>query len=208
MQYPVQLFQLSEHLSLYLPIPGEIRNTYEKILVTNPDTAFPFWAKVWASAEALTSYLASKPELIKGKQILEIGAGTGVPSFSIAHIAGELIISDHSGEAVELMEKNIAHLGLINVKAMCLDWNDFPETVKADTLLLSDINYAPDQFDPLLALIHRFLIEGTIVVIATPQRLMGTSFLLQLGPYIRLNEIKNEEGVDISLLVLSEKSVD
>lgn len=176
--------------------------------MADPNTPFPFWARVWTSSVVMTRYLQAHPELTTGKNVVEIGAGTGLPSFSIARMAATVVISDHASDAVELMKKNIAHLELDNTKAICLDWNDFPETVKADTLLLSDINYAPDQFAPLLALIHRFLREGTIVVIATPQRLTGTLFLLQLGPYIRLNEVKNVEGVDISLLVLSEKSVD
>ncbi len=208
MHYPIHLVRINECLSLYLPIQGEIKAVYEKTLTEAPHAPFPFWAKVWPASTALTRFLYENRELITGKNVLEIGAGTGIPSFSISGYAAAVIVSDHSTEAVALMEKNIALLGLSNVKAMCLDWNDFPETVKADTLLLSDINYAPDQFTPLLALIYRFLREGTIVVIATPQRLTGTSFLLQLGTYIRLNEVKNAEGVDISLLVLSEKSVD
>jgi len=203
MQYPVQLTPINKDLSLYLPVPEKIRLAYEETLITKPDNPFPYWARVWPSSRVLMEYLEKKKELVTGRTVLEIGAGTGLPSFSIARIASSVTISDHSAEAVALMEKNIAYLGLTNMKAMCLDWNHFPETIHAELVLFSDVNYAPEQFAPLLELIQRFLKEESMVIITTPQRLMGASFLLQLGPYIRLNETMQSEGVDINLLILS-----
>lgn len=204
MHYPIQLIKINETLSLYLPIPAEIRPVYENALHAVPETPFPFWARVWASSQALTTFLDGNKELVSGKKVLEIGAGTGLPAFSIATIAESVIISDHAPDAVELMEKNIAFLGLTNVTACCLDWNHFPDDLKADIVLLSDINYAPEQFDSLTALIRRFLQERSIVILATPQRLMGASFLLQFEPYITISETMQAEGVDISLLILME----
>lgn len=204
MHYPVHLIQVNETLSLYLPIPSEIRPVYEKSVQAEPETAFPFWARVWPSSLALTTFLELNRELITDKNVLEIGAGTGLPSFSIANIAASVIISDHAPDAVELMEKNIAFLGFDNVKAMQLDWNQFPDELKADIVLLSDINYAPEQFGPLTVLIRRFLYEKSIIIIATPQRLMGASFLLQFEPHIRVSETMQAEGVDISILILWE----
>lgn len=204
MHYPVQLISVNETLSLYLPIPAEIKPAYEKILSEEVETPFPFWAKVWPSSLALSAFLELNRDLVTGKTVLEIGAGTGLPSFSIANIAASVIITDHAPDAVELMKKNIAFLGLTNVTARCLDWNQFPDDLKADIVLLSDINYAPEQFGPLTVLIRRFLYERSIVIIATPQRLMGASFLLQFEPHIRSSKTMQAEGVDISLLILWE----
>ena len=203
MHYPVQLIRVNETLSLYLPIPTDIRPVYEKSIQAVPETPFPFWARVWPSSRALTTFLEQNKELVKGKQVLEIGAGTGLPSFSVAPTAASVIISDHAPDAVELMKKNISFLGLANVKAMCLDWNQIPEELKADTVLLSDINYAPDQFGPLIKLIHRFLEKESTVVIATPQRIMGISFAEQLSPFIVQQEELIAEETRISLFVLA-----
>ena len=206
MIYPIRLTSINETLSLYLPIPEDIRPTYEKTLSTGVEIPFPYWARVWPSALALTSYLALNHHLVRHKKVLEIGAGTGLPSFSIARMAASVIISDHAPEAVELMEKNIAYLELDNVQALCLDWNSFREDIHADLILLSDVNYAPEEFAPLLDLIQRYLKEGTKIIIATPHRLTGASFLLQLSPYIRHNQVTNTEGVDISLWILSKEA--
>ena len=202
MQYPLQLLPIKENLSLFLPIPEEIRTAYGETLSNDPKTPFPFWAKVWPSSKAMMAYLEEQEELFAGKRVLEIGAGTGLPSFSIAKSAASVILSDHSEEAVELMEKNMAHLGLTNVKAMCLDWNHFPEEIKAEVVLLSDINYAPEQFSSLLILIHRFLAENAVVIIATPQRLLGAPFVEALLPKVITNQLFYKEDVAIRILLL------
>jgi predicted nicotinamide N-methyase len=202
MQYPLQLIPIKENLSLFLPIPEEIRAAYGKTLRNDPQSPFPYWAKVWPSSLALMAYLEEQEDLVKEKTVLEIGAGTGLPSFSIARSAASIILSDHSEEAVELMEKNIAHLGLANVKAMCLDWNHFPEEIKAEVVLLSDINYAPEQFSPLFTLIHRFLAENAVVIIATPQRMLGAPFVEALLPKVITNQLFYKEDVSISILLL------
>lgn len=202
MQYPLQLIPIKENLSLFLPIPEEIRAAYGKTLRNDPQSPFPYWAKVWPSSLALMAYLEEQEDLVKEKTVLEIGAGTGLPSFSIARSAASIILSDHSEEAVELMEKNIAHLGLTNVKAMCLDWNHFPEEIKAEVVLLSDINYAPEQFSPLFTLIHRFLAENAVVIIATPQRMLGAPFVEALLPKVITNQLFYKEDVAIRILLL------
>jgi predicted nicotinamide N-methyase len=155
----------------------------------------------------MTTFLRSERDWVTGKRVLEIGAGIGLPSFASAGHALETIISDHSLEAVELAEKNIRHLGLKNVKAMYLDWNHFPEGVIGETVLLSDVNYSPDEFENLLALIRKFLERGATVIIATPQRLAATKFVDAVQPYIQESQQVTIDGQgqtnDICILVLS-----
>jgi len=207
MLYPVKLANILDQFTLYIPDPDQVRAVYEKQCIKDPATAFPFWAKIWASSLALTSFLKKEMQLAEGKKVLEIGAGTGLPSFAVAHVTESLIISDHAQEAVELMEKNIQYLGLSNAKALCLDWNHFPDEINADIVLLSDINYAPEQFEALLNLIKRFLQAGSTIIIATPQRIMATPFVAALEPFIKLSATEpvkeNGQAIDISILMLS-----
>ncbi len=209
MNYPVGLLKATEKLEIYIPIPELVKPTYELLIEKNPTTPFPFWAKIWASSKALTQYLNANPNLIKGKCVVEMGAGIGIPSLSIVKLAKELMISDHDSDAVALLEKNIELLVLKNASAKCIDWNDMQEDIVADVILLSDINYAPDQFDSLIHLIENQILKGTLIIIATPQRIMGTSFINAIGPYIKESNVItiNEESTqtDIKLIVLSKK---
>ena len=206
MQYPIRLTEVMDELVLYVPIPEKVKPTYEQLCRLTAGTAFPFWAKIWPSSKAMSQFLTLEPQWIKGKKILEIGAGVGLPSFAIAHLSREVIVSDHSQEAVELINKNINHLYINNMTAMCLDWNDFPEGVRAETVLLSDVNYAPDAFGSLLTLIGNLIEEGAVVVIATPERIMAAPFVEALQPFIQrsfLHTVEEMESIsEIRMLLL------
>lgn len=207
MSYPDILLEIQENFSLYVPDPEQIKRVYEQLCAKDPATPFPFWAKIWPSAFALADFLQEQPHWVKDKQVVELGAGIGLPSLLMAKDAASMIVSDRAPEAVVLLQKNIEYLGLLNVKAACLDWNEFPEGIRADTLLLSDINYAPEQFGPLLVLIRKMLMQGTTILLATPQRITITPFAEAIQPYIKesILQIVTENGqpVEIRILVLA-----
>ncbi|MDB5211000.1 MAG: hypothetical protein JWQ30_1827 [Sediminibacterium sp.] len=210
MVYPDKLVRIQDELILYVPDPELVKPAYENLLAKDAATPFPFWAKVWPSAKEMASLLVSEPHWIEGKHVLELGAGIGLPSFIMAHHASTMIISDHAPEAVQLIEKNVQYLGLQHVQAMCLDWNHFPDGIKAETVLLSDINYAPDQFAVLLVLIRKFLEQGATIILATPQRITITPFAEALRPFIKRSVLQINEhmgqSTDIRILILSTES--
>ncbi len=206
MHYPSSLQEIQHGFSLYMPDPQKVKRIYEQLIVKDPMTPFPYWAQIWPSAIALTSYLENDKHWILDKRIVEIGAGIGLPSFTMAQYAAEMIISDHAPEAVELMEKNIDYLQLKQVKAVCLDWNALPDEMQVDTLLLSDINYAPDQFEAVLFMLRKFLALGTTIILATPQRITVTPFAEAIQPYIKMSILKTVphlmQTVEIRIVVL------
>ena len=209
MKYPTCLYQSQNELSVLIPDPSSIKSTYDDLVQKDAATPFPFWAKLWPASIALTDFLQSNTQWVENKKVLEIGAGIGLPSFSIATLAKEVIISDHAADAIVLMNKNINHLQLTNTSAACLDWNHFPNEIKADTILLSDVNYAPEQFEQLLNLLKRFIAEGSTIILATPQRIMGVPFVTSLASYITASHVcsvkENEQSIDISILILNNK---
>jgi len=207
MTYPLSIVDFHDGLSLYVPDPELVKSTYEHSIVQDKNTAFPFWAKVWPSSKAMTTFLQSEISLIQSKRVLEIGSGIGLPSFSIATHVSELIISDYSSDAVELINRNITHLSLPHAKSMRIDWNALPEGIYADIILLSDINYDPVEFDPLLQMIQRFMGDGSTVIIATPQRIMTNPFVDLIKPFIRRSLVISVEEMnhvlDIGIVILS-----
>jgi predicted nicotinamide N-methyase len=204
MHYPNSLIEFQDGLMLYVPIPEKVKATYEQRCKLDASTAFPFWAKIWPSSKAMTQFLAIEPQWVKGKKMLEVGAGVGLPSFAIAHLAREVIVTDHAAEAVALINKNITHLCINNMKSMCLDWNDFPDTISADTILLSDVNYAPGAFGPLLTLIEKLIGKGAVIIIATPERIMAAPFVEALQPFIQRSflHLVEEMGYSIEIRML------
>jgi predicted nicotinamide N-methyase len=209
MQYPVQLTQIGAEKAIFIPAYEAVKAIYADLLESDPATPFPYWAKVWPSAIALLNVLKAHPHLIKDKHVLEIGAGIGLPSLMIAGITKSIQISDYDMEAVELLRKNIEHLELENAEALKLDWNALPEAIHPEVVILSDVNYDPTQFDALISLIEKFILQGSTVILSTPQRIMASSFVLALSRFIIADyvELVDENGVnqEISILVLSKK---
>ncbi len=206
--YPHKMVEVEIGMSIYIPDPAKVKSSYEALLAIDPHTPFPFWAKLWASSYAMVRFLKANPAYTKDKKVIEMGAGIGLPSLFIANQAKEVLVTDYDKEAVELMRKNIAHLGLQNIQAEILDWNASTKALAADTLLLSDVNYAPEQFGALENLINKYLAQGTQLIIATPQRIMGANFVSSIASHIQQNQTvevldpNTGSHITISLLIL------
>lgn len=206
MNYPTILFPFQQNKTIHIPDPDKIQETYIQLKSKDDATPFPFWAKIWPSANALSLFLRDHINLIRSKRVLEIGAGIGLPSFSIAEEAKELLITDHSIDAIKLIQHNIDHLKLNNVKTSFLDWNEFPTDLKADAILLSDANYDPLQLEPLLKLIHHFSSMGSTIIISTPERITATAFARSIQPVIKKSILRTVEETgelyEIRIMVL------
>ena len=91
---------------------------------------------VWDAALVLNSFLEKISAELKGKNILELGAGTGVSGLIAAHFGARVSITD-TEDFVPLIEKNIEqNKELIKsspVYAFCLDWRYFDENEKLET---------------------------------------------------------------------------
>ncbi len=166
----------------------------------------PFWGRAWPSALAMIQFLEVNPVYIKEKRIVEIAAGLGLPAFYASKFASETIVSDYAKDAVQWMEKNIELNQLENIAAKQINWHQLPSDLQADTLLLCDVNYDPSQFEALLKMIHHFLAKGTTILLSTPQRLVGRSFISSFLEHVSINEvleIQQDEKIHlINVLVL------
>lgn len=166
----------------------------------------PFWGRVWPAAMAMIQFLEENPIYIQNKQLLELAAGLGLPSFYASAYAAETILSDNALDAVQWMEKNIQENGLVNIRAQQINWNQIPPNLHPDTILLCDVNYNPQEFLALSTMIHDFLAKGTTILLATPQRLVGRPFISGLLNHAKSNEVleiyQDEKLHLINVLVL------
>jgi predicted nicotinamide N-methyase len=208
--YPLHIQQVSlanRQVVLYLPEPKALQQLYLQQKETDNNTSFPYWAKLWPSAIALATFIEQHPEYVLQKNVLELAAGLGLPSLVAASTASTVLCTDMAAEAMEAATKSATLAGLQNMQCRTLNWNDLDASMTADTLLLSDVNYEPEVFESLLNVLHRFLRNGTTILLATPQRLMAKPFVEKLMPYCghqQTLEVKDDTGVhQISVYVLA-----
>lgn len=207
MEFPLVLQTIPlqpEPVRLYVPDADEVRAAYEegKIL-------FPYWSQVWPAAKALAQFLVLHPETIMGKNVVELGAGLGLPSLVAGRYANTVLCTDIAPEAVAAVDASINYLGLKNVCSRTIDWSHLPEDLSAEVVLLSDINYKPAVFQLLQTLVSSFLQNGSCILLSTPQRLMAKEFILPLLQHcLQQEEIVAEHNgslVPATVLVLKRK---
>jgi predicted nicotinamide N-methyase len=193
-------------VNLLVPDEEAVKKQWEISLQQGIKKDFPYWTRLWPSSQALSEWLMANPAIYLNKQVLELAAGLGLPSFSIAPLAGSVVVSDYLPEALEHLNKNIHHLGCSNVDARLLNWHQLPELIPADVLLLSDVNYNPQEFDALEDLMIRYLDAGTTVIIATPHRISAAAFaatVLNWNPLeYRSTVVLGKEEIVITIWVI------
>jgi predicted nicotinamide N-methyase len=53
----------------------------------------PFWAFAWAGGQALARYVLDHPELVDGKRVLDIGAGSGLVGLAAARAGAACVLA-------------------------------------------------------------------------------------------------------------------
>jgi methyltransferase-like protein 23 len=199
----------NDTIEIYVPTMDSVKQVYEQQKEKNAGSPFPYWAKVWPSALALCEFLTAHSSFIKNKQVLELAAGVGLPGFIAARYAKTVCISDYSPDALELLIKTVHHLQVSNVTCRLLDLHHLPADTNADIILLSDINYAPENFEKFYEVIECFLQSGSTIIISTPQRLMAKPFVERLLPFcIQYEEISvSITSYIITIMVLQKKKL-
>ena len=188
-------------IELEIPHPEALKNYYLEEKRLGRDLPFPFWSKVWPAALGLCRYLEENPKLVENKRLLELGAGLGLPSFLCSKTAVFAIASDYNEDAVGLIAHNIRRNQIRNLEAIHIDWNKIPEDLVFDIVLMSDVNYAPADFGPLLKTIQTLIRNKTKIILSSPQRLAGRDFVKKLGPDFRDSAHYELEGQEIRVYV-------
>lgn len=183
MQYDLELqsIQIGDtSTKLFVPREDSVKRMYREQKEADSSTPFPFWAKVWPSALALSAFIQQHSYFLKDKDVLELAAGLGLPSLLAAPYAHSVCCSDYLPQALEVIDRSIAANNASNTITRLLDWHHLPDDLTADVLLLSDINYDPQEFEVLYTVLTNFLEKGAVILLSTPQRLMAKPFIERL----------------------------
>ena len=54
----------------------------------------PFWAFAWAGGQALARYLLDRPEVVRGREVLDIGSGSGIVAIAAASAGARVVASE------------------------------------------------------------------------------------------------------------------
>lgn len=207
--FHIDTYTFGNHeIKLAVPDADYIQRQYNQNKSNGIDAEFPYWAKLWPASIALCEFITANTHYIKNKTVLELAAGLALPSLLSAQHASKIIASDYLPEAVEFIKQSANENHLQNVQCNIIDWNSIDESIAADVLLLSDINYAPVAFDQLFEVIKSFLQKGCTILLSTPQRLSAKSFIERLSNWRVAEEeiavLYNNEKIYTTVWILKE----
>ncbi|XP_060625563.1 protein-lysine methyltransferase METTL21C isoform X2 [Anolis sagrei] len=137
-------------------------------------------AVVWPGALALCQYLESNQQEIniKGKKVLEIGAGTGLVSI-VASILGAFVTATDLPEVLQNLEynitKNTQNINVHKPEVKKLVWGenlheDFPKSTRYNFIVATDVVYHHTALDTLLETIGYLCQPGTVLLWANKFR--------------------------------------
>lgn len=195
-------------VTVCLPLAEQVQHQYLLDLQTNPLTPFPYWAKIWPSAIAMSTFLSEHTAYFAGKKVLELAAGLGLPSLVAAAHATKVICSDYATAPLKIVEQSIAqNTQYTHVGCALINWEQLPANLTTDVLLLSDVNYQPSAFAYLYQLIEQFINQNTTIILATPHRLASKPFITNILPWCIQHEVYAIEKTDISVMVLKQSVI-
>jgi predicted nicotinamide N-methyase len=140
-------------------------------------TKRPYGIVLWPAAIALAHSLAERE--LRGKRILELGAGTGLPGIVAASLGAHVVQTDRQKVVLHVCQLN-AERNAVTLEQRLADWTEWDETRTFDLIVGSDILYAAGLHAHLRTIIATNLAPGGSVVIADPARQSSIEFFEQL----------------------------
>jgi len=110
-----------------------------------PPNRFPCWAYAWVGGKALARYIIDNPELVAGKTVVDLAAGSGITAIA-AKMAGaaRVVAVDDYTPSVEIMQLNAEANG-VEIEIVQQDVFDYTPDY-GDLFIMGDPFYNDDLF--------------------------------------------------------------
>lgn len=156
----------------------------------------PFWAYPWAAGMALARVLLDRADAVRGRSVLDVGAGGGVTSLAAAYAgAARVVANDIDPWALETVRQAAAAQGLA-VETLLADLTATPSLVdEFDVLVCGDLAYEQHEAPRQLSLLRRAAAHGAWVLAADAGRTYFRPAGMELLAEFRLAVPRDLEGV-------------
>jgi predicted nicotinamide N-methyase len=143
----------------------------------------PYWAHYWAGGLALARYVLDNPAVVAGKNVLDLGAGSGLVGIAAAKAGARTVIAaEVDGYAVAALTLN-AKLNAVSISVLHDDLTEGAPP-ESDMILVGDLFYAPDLAERVTAFLDRCSASGIQALIGDPWRAhLPISRLTELARY-------------------------
>jgi predicted nicotinamide N-methyase len=129
----------------------------------------PFWASAWAGGQGVARYVLDHPEVVAGRRVLDLAAGSGLVSVAAALAgAASVTANDIDPYALAAVRLNAQANGV----AVGGRGGDILDTDGdgAEVVLAGDVFYSRDMAQRVLGFLDRVTARGSAVFVGDPGR--------------------------------------
>jgi predicted nicotinamide N-methyase len=157
--------------------PRDTESLLDEQAFAAQDEFIAYWADLWPSAQLLARVISGRS--LRGRRVLELGCGLGLPSLAVAAGGGRALATDWAPDAIEAVRANAVRNEL-TVEAVVADWRE-PAALVArgpwDLVVAADVLYERRNAAPLHALLDALATETWL---ADPGRAPAEQLLADL----------------------------
>jgi predicted nicotinamide N-methyase len=160
----------------------------EDRVIGEKDSRLPYGVALWPSAIALAHEVATRAGGFRGRSVLELGAGTGLPGIVAASLDARVVQTDRDELALHLCRRNGERNGLGSIEYRLADWTEWGEVGRYDWIIGSDVLYGESLHPQLRRIFGSNLAADGRILLSDPFR----------GMSLRLLEAMEGEGWGVS----------
>jgi len=129
----------------------------------------PFWAFAWAGGQALARHLLDHPDLVRDREVLDVGAGSGLVAIAAAKAgASRVRAAEIDPDAIAAIDRNAALNG-VTVEAVLGDALD-GDAAGADVVTGGDVFYTAATAARMMRFLRRVGQAGARVLVGDAGR--------------------------------------
>lgn len=135
---------------------------------------------LWESAVGLATQLTQQAAQVQSKEVLELGAGVGLPGLVARNLGAHVRQTDYQADALALAAWNAQQNGITGIETFLADWRAWRHPPRYDLILGADVLYDASLHFYLEAIFRKNLRPGGRLLLADPGRPQALDFAVQL----------------------------
>lgn len=165
-------------VSIMIETPPDLDSLLDRAAKEAPHTVdgIPYYAILWPAARGLADHLWQERKALKGKNVIELGCGLGLPSILAAKLGAIVHATDFHPDTGEWLLHN-AQANKVDLSYQQLDWTIFLSGATKETtpacapfVIGSDLLYESRHIPALVCTIDSLCLQDGQAIISDPGR--------------------------------------
>lgn len=156
---------------------GAVLSEDDEQLLLSGSPRPPYGIALWPAAIALAHDLFARATELRGRTVLELGAGTGLPGIVAASLGAHVVQTDRHEVPMAICKRNVERNRATNIEHRLADWTLWDDSARYDLIIGSDIIYSEKMQEHLRPIFESNVVPGGRILLSDPFRPVSMRFL-------------------------------